>query len=360
MAKTKKNEVATQEKESPLSLRFTNAVIREFQDGVGEVALTSFQKRLAQNYFMSIDDTLKTAEAGRMRKNEKYRDKVPVTWNNIDMVQVARDVVTYARIGLDPAQKNHIHVIPFKNNSTGKYDITFMEGYRGLELKAQKYGLDVPDAIVVETVFSNDTFREIKKDRNNQIEDYEFEVTNPFDRGEIIGGFYYHIYNDDSFKNKLRVFNLNDIMKRKPAYASAEFWGGEKDIWKDGKKTGKKEKVEGWYEEMVYKTIYRAAHNAITIDSQKIDDNYIRLKQLEDRTVEISTQAEVDEKANKETLDFDMTEAIDVDIEELEEVEELPEAEPETLEEVEPKTEPEEIEKAVEAIEQISMEETPY
>lgn len=44
MAKDKKNEVATQEKESPLSLRFTNAVIKEFQDDVGEVALTSFQK----------------------------------------------------------------------------------------------------------------------------------------------------------------------------------------------------------------------------------------------------------------------------------------------------------------------------
>ena len=62
-------------------------------------------------------------------------------------------------------------------------------------------------------------------------------------------------------------------------------------------------------------------------------------RSLENRTVEISTQAEVDEKANKETLDFDMTEAIDVDIEEIVEEPEEPDLEP---------------------TKQMSMEETPY
>lgn len=313
-----KNQVATQEKKQlTVSKRFTNTVIAEFSGGVGEIALTDFQKRLAQNYFMSIDLALKTAETNRLRKNEKNRDPVPVTWQNVDMNQLARNVVTYARIGLDPAQKNHIHAMPFKNNATGKYDIVFIEGYRGLELKAEKYGLDVPDAVIVEVVYSNDKFKVIKKDRINKVENYEFEVTNPFDRGEIVGGFYYHIYNDNPSKNKLVIMTVKDIEKRKPKYASVEFWGGEKDVWENGRKTGKKEKVEGWYEEMCRKTIYRAAYNDITIDSQKIDDDYLRLKQLESQAVETRVEAEIAENANQEYIDIEpeyVSEAIDVEV----------------------------------------------
>lgn len=313
------NEVA--KKELTMSERFTNKVVAEFSTGVGEVSLSPFQKKLAQNYFMGIDLALKTAETNRLKKSEKYRDKVPVDWNHIDMNKLARDVVTYARIGLDPMQKNHIHVIPFKNNSTNKYDITFMEGYRGIELKAKKYGLDVPDAVTVEVIYSNDKFKVIKKDRNNKIESYEFEIVDAFDRGEIKGGFYYHIYNGHPEKNKLVTFNKHDIEKRKPRYASVEFWGGEKDIWENGKKTGKKEKVEGWYEQMCYKTIYRAAYNDITIDSKKIDDNYRRMKQLENDTTERIVEAEIEEKGNKEYIDIepeDIVEIVDKPAEEKE------------------------------------------
>lgn len=313
------NQVATQEKkQQTVSERFTNRVITEFGSGVGEVALTEFQKRLAQNYFMSLDSALKTAETNRLKKSEKNRDAVPVTWENVDMNQLSRNVVTYARIGLDPAQKNHIHAMPFKNNTTNKYDIVFIEGYRGLELKAQKYGLDVPDAVIVELVYSNDKFKPIKKDRTNNIENYEFEIANPFDRGEIIGGFYYHIYNEAPSKNKLVIMTIKDIEKRKPRYASVEFWGGEKDKWENGKKVGK-EQVEGWYEEMCKKTIYRAAYNDITIDSQKIDDDYLRLKQLENQAVETRVEAEIAEKANTEYIDIEPEEIEIIDAEIIEE-----------------------------------------
>lgn len=327
------NQVVAQEKKQvTVSERFTNTVVSEFSSGVGEIALTDFQKRLAQNYFMGIDAALKTAETNRLRKDEKWRDPVPVTWQNVDMNQLARNVVTYARIGLDPAQKNHINAIPFKNNTTGKYDITFIEGYRGLEIKAQKYGLDVPDAVTVEVVYSNDKFKPIKKDRNNKIESYEFEVTNPFDRGKIVGGFYYHIYNDNPSKNKLVIMTIKDVEKRKPRYASVEFWGGEKDVWENGRKTGKKEQVEGWFEEMVYKTIYRAAYNDITIDSQKIDDDYLRIKQLENQAVETRVQTEIDTNANQEFIDIDPGEVSEVvDAQVVDEVPMQEEVEPEQV-----------------------------
>jgi recombination protein RecT len=184
-----------------------------------------------------------------------------------------------------------------------KYDIGFVDGYRGIELKAKKYGLDIPDSVTVELVYQNDKFKEIKKDRNNPVESYEFEIVNSFDRGEIVGGFYYHSFTGAPEKNKLVVFNLKDILKRKPKYASVEFWGGEKDKWENGKKVGK-ETVEGWYDQMCYKTIYRAAFGDITIDSQKIDDDYLHLKQMEHNLDEAKVDAEIAENANTETIDI--------------------------------------------------------
>jgi len=295
------NEIA--KKSVPASERFTLMVINEFTSGVGELRLTDFQRRLAQNYFIAIDVALKTAEEKRLQKSEKYRDKTPIVWDNINLSQLARDVVAYARIGLDPAQKNHINMIPFKNNNTGKYDIGFIEGYRGIEVKATKYGLDVPDHVIVELVYSTDKFKSIKKDRNSPYETYEFEITNEFERGEIRGGFYYHLYTQSPEKNKLVTLSLNDILKRKPQFASVEFWGGEKDVWEDGKKTGKKN-VDGWFDEMCRKTVYRAAYNAITIDSQKIDDDYLRSKANEESLIEVRVAEEIAENGNGEVIDI--------------------------------------------------------
>lgn len=305
MTEPKKENNQLTKKELSTSERFMNKVIAEFGSGVGEIALTEFQKRLAQNYFIAIDSALKTAEEKRVKKSEKYRDALAITWATVNMELLARAVVAAARIGLDPAQSNHVAMMPFKNNALKKYDIVFIEGYRGKEMKAKKYGLDIPDHVIVELVFSSDKFKSYKKDRNNKYETYEFEVVNDFDRGSIVGGFYYHLYIDKPEKNKLVVFTLKDIEKRKPPYATPEFWGGEKDVWKNGQKTGEKEKVEGWYEKMCWKTVYRAAFNDITIDSQKIDDDYMRLKQMEETLAEAKIEQEIAENANTQTIDVE-------------------------------------------------------
>jgi recombination protein RecT len=302
-------------KKASASERFTALVEKEFSSGVGEIKLTEFQKRLAQNYFIVLDATLKAAESKRIVKNEKtsnekYKELLSYSWDNLNLESLARNVVSMARIGLDPAQKNHINMIPYKNNTTKKYDIGFIEGYRGIELKAKKYGLDVPDNVIVELVYATDVFKPIKKSASNVVENYEFEIKNPFNRGEIIGGFYYHGYSANPEKNKLVIFTLSDIEKRKPQYASAEFWGGEKDKWENGKKVGT-EKVEGWYEQMCHKTISRAAYSDITIDSQKIDDDYLRLKQSELAYAEAELAEEVDKEMCSE--DIDISGAIDIE-----------------------------------------------
>lgn len=295
-----KQEVA--KRELTISERFMNKVIAEFSKDVGELALTDFQKRLAQNYFMAIDASLKAAEEKRKKKSEKYRDPLPVTWQNIVWDELAPNVVSAARTGLDPMQKNHISMVPYKNNGLNKYDIGFLDGYRGIELKAKKYGLDIPDHVIVELVYTDDKFKSYKKDRNNQFETFEFEIVDDFNRGTIRGGFYYHVYSKNPDKNKLVVFNLHDIEKRKPKYAAVEFWGGEKDIWENNKKVGT-EHVEGWYEKMCWKTLYRAGYGDITIDSQKIDDDYIRLKQLEQAAMDAKLDEEIAEGANGEFID---------------------------------------------------------
>lgn len=308
MSTDKVNEIV--KKEPSHSERFTNMVIKEFSSNAGDIQLTSFQKKLCQNYFIKIDQTLKDLERKRLAKDEKYRDPLPYTWNSVNMEKLAVDVVIFSSVGLDPAQPNHINVIPYKNTSSSKFDIGFIVGYKGSEIKAKKYGLDVPDAIIVELVYKNDRFKQLKKDVNNKIESYVFEVVEDFNRGEIIGGFWYHVYNASPEKNKIRVFTLADIEKRKPDTASPEFWGGEKDKWEYDevqKKRVKKgtEKVEGWFEEMAYKTIYKNAYNAITIDSQKIDDHYLEMMAKEKEPLDIRIINEIKENANKTEIGMD-------------------------------------------------------
>jgi recombination protein RecT len=298
------------------SERFTNAVMKEFSSNNGVVTLTSFQKKLCQNYFIKIDQTLKDAEKKRLAKLEQYRDALPLTWENVNMSKLAVDVIAYSSLELDPTQPNHINMIPYKNTANNKYDMGFVIGYNGMEIKAKKYGLDIPDAVVVELVYSTDKFKQIKKDIHNKVEGYTFEIVNDFNRGEIVGGFWYHSFFETPEKNKLRVYSLKDIEKRKPKYASAEFWGGEKDKWENGKKVGV-EKIDGWFDEMAYKTISRAAYNSITIDSKKIDDNYLAIIQKETDMVDARVQNEVISEANKEPLDFQEVEVIEPEILEL-------------------------------------------
>lgn len=322
MTTKNQNTPATQEQKGQTqkptaSERFTNMVMAEFSGKTSGAELSQAQKRLIQNYFIATDISLKSAEAKRLKKSEQYRDNLPVTWDNVNMPELAINVVACSRIGLDPALPNQINMIPYKNNTIQKYDVGFIDGYRGKELVAMKYGLDVPDHLTIELVYSKDKFKPIKKDKNNDVETYLFEVSeNPFERGEIVGGFFYKEYHSEPKKNSLRFLSKHEIEKRKPEYASPEFWGGEKAKWQNGQKVGT-EKVEGWYDEMMWKTLARAAYNSITIDGKKIDDNYLRIIEAEElrqihQDPEKSAQDAIANNANKSTLNIDAEDAQEV------------------------------------------------
>ena len=284
------------------SQRFTNLVISEFGAATANpIQLSDKQKRLIQGYFIIIDRLLKDAESKRLAKNEsntnhQYDNTIPYDWQHVNMSDLALDAVHAARMGLDMQEEAHLYPIPFANKKKGCYDIAFMEGYAGKQYKAVKYALIPPKAVTIEVVYSTDRFKAIKKSRTNPYDTYEFEITQPFDRGEIVGGFGYIEYNDP-YQNELVILTLNDIKKRAQK-GSAEFWGTEMtgkkvQIWENGNKTWSN--AEGWLDEMVRKTIVREVYSKkhIPIDPAKLDDDFQYFKERE----VVYAQAEIDEEA---------------------------------------------------------------
>lgn len=306
------NTALTRKEEAALgaSERFAEMVISKFKGNVaGKLDVTDYQRKLIQGYFIIIDKALKTAEMNRVTKNEKNKDHekydntLPVSWNNVDMIQLAIDLVYFARLGLDMQQDNVLFPVPYKNNKKNQYDVNLMLGYNGKKFIAEKYAMDPPVSVTIELVYSTDTFIPIKKSFRNPVESYEFEITNPFNRGNIVGGFAYIQY-QEATKNELIIMSKNDIDKRKPAYASPEFWGGIKTEWIDGKKT--EVQTEGWYEEMARKTIVREAYSSkhILIDTEKIDDTYRFVQMRETQYAETEAESEISREANMTPLDI--------------------------------------------------------
>lgn len=305
------NDAALQSAENQtlaMSERFTNQVLREFGSNVaGALQVTDYQRQLIQGYFIGIDRALKMAEEGRIRKNDnnkdhKYDNAVPITWANVNLNDLALDVVHYARMGLDMMQDNHLSPIPYKNNKTNKYDITLMPGYNGIQYIAEKYAVEKPLAVTIELVYSTDTFKPVKKNKDNKVEGYEFEINNAFDRGTVVGGFGYIEYTDP-LKNKLIIMTLKDIEKRKPKYAAAEFWGGKVKVWENGKQV--EQESDGWFDEMCLKTLKREVYSAkhLPRDPKKVDDNYQYMRMREARYAELEAQAEIDGNANSIIID---------------------------------------------------------
>ena len=286
------------------SQSFTNRVLREYASTASDVSakLNDTHKRIIQGYFVVIDRTLKAAEEERLRKNAnnrdpKYNNDLAYGWNNVNLTDLALDAVHYARIGLDMQEKNHLFPIPYANKKQGRYDITFMIGYSGIQFIAEKYAMYPPKSVTIEVVYSNDVFIPIKKSVRNPVETYEFEIKNPFDRGEIVGGFGYIEY-DDPAKNTLVMISIKDIQKRKPKHASANFWGGKSKGWENGKQI--EVEAEGWFDEMCRKTLIREVYSGkhIPRDPSKIDDDYQHLREREVIYAEAEVTSEALENAN--------------------------------------------------------------
>lgn len=314
MEEKKKVLKVTEPVEETMSERFTKMVIHEFGGQFsGEIRVTDYQRHLIQGYFICIDRTIKKAEKDRLKKNQynkdhKYDNKLEYIWNNVNLHDLVLDIIHTAKMGLDMMQDNHLYAIPYKNNKLNKYDIELMKGYNGIQYVAEKYAVEKPIAVTIDLVFSTDDFSPLKKNKDNFIENYDFKINKPFARGEILGGFGYIEYANPK-KNKLIVMTLKDILKRKPEYAAAQFWGGTVKKWKNG--TATETKIEGWYEEMCLKTVKREVYSAKNIprDPEKIDDAYQYMRLKETKQADSLARAEIELKANGEVIDTSYTDS---------------------------------------------------
>lgn len=299
------NLVTNGEKQQPIatpSQRFTSLVVKEYGMATASpIELTDKQKRLVQGYFVIIDRVLADAEVKRLSKNSsnsdpRYNNNIPYDWQHVNMADLALDAVHAARMGLDMQEEAHLFPIPCTNKKKGCYDITFLTGYAGKQYKATKYALVPPKSVTIEVVYSTDIFKPYKKSKTNPCDTYEFEITNPFSRGDIVGGFGYIEY-EDATSNELVIMGLETIKKR-AQMGSPEFWGTtmtgkQSTVWENGRKVTKD--VDGWSDEMVRKTIVREVYSKkhIPIDPAKIDDDY---QHFAEREV-VYAQAEIDAEA---------------------------------------------------------------
>ena len=205
-------------------------------------------------------------------------------------------------------EKNHLFPIPYKNNKTGFYDISFTVGYNGIRYVAEKYAFVLPKSVTIEVIYATDKFVPYKKNRANSVESYAFEITNPFDRGDIMGGFGYIEYDDPS-KNVLVIMSLKAIQKRMGKNANAEFWGTKLTgkqvaVWENGKKVFVE--AEGWVDEMCRKTLIREVYSEkyIPRDPAKYDDDYQYFREREVVYEQAAIEAEEQQYANSVPIDI--------------------------------------------------------
>jgi recombination protein RecT len=271
-------------KELSASERFTGMVMSEYQNvvGAGFKGFSERERRMIGGYFIAIDQALAAAE---LKRNHEKNNLV-YSWQNINLPALAKDLAHYARIGLDMSSKNHLFPIPYRDTKNNRYTMTLIPGYEGIRYQALKYALTPPESITVECIYENDTFKVFKKDRNNPIESYEFTVNDPFKRGKLVGVFGYLEFAQESM-NKLLVFTTADVLKRKPKYASTEFW-------------------DGWTDAMYEKTAIRAicSDKYIPRDPAKIDESYAFVRAREEQLAEESIEAEVNENGNGQPLEL--------------------------------------------------------
>ena len=209
---------------------------------------TKFQERvaaygckneaLALNYFTRLD-------------TELPKQTVPKTWAQINFDDFLSKSIAYANIGIDPLAPKMLSFTLFANKS-GKSDVVFVEDVRCMELLARRYGVNCPENITVELIYSTDEFAIIKKDLSHPSEGYVLEVKNAFNRGEIIGGVSLSEY-EIAIYNKVRIMSIKEIEKR--VNTKSPFWAN-------------------WKPEMCEKTIGKNAWSKVVLNTTELSEYY--------------------------------------------------------------------------------------
>lgn len=251
------------------SERFCNLVISKYSDVARGVDVTEKEKAIIAGYFICIDNAIK---------------KMDIKWGEIDTNSLALDLAHKARLGLDMQMPNYLFPVPYRGKN-GVVTLTLINGYKGEIHLAMKFAEEIPLNIRAELVYDTDEFVPIKKGAGNPCDSYVFNIKNPFARGNIIGGFGYVEYADPA-KNVLVMMSKADILKRKPSYASKEFWGT-------------------WEEKMFLKTVIKETCRHIPLDVDKVREYRDTLDYEKGRELDYAkAEAEAEISANAGTGDF--------------------------------------------------------
>jgi len=254
---------------------------------------------------LKTSNALDEWEGKRIKNNQK--NKKPFTWNNVSIKNLALEAVYKVNLGLDALMKNHVHPVPYYNKKTGKYDVNLQTGYKGLKYVAKNYAIDPPKDIVIELVHKNDHFKPLKSNFEREVESYEFEIENPFNRGAVVGGFGYLVY-DDPTKNELIIVTNKEFEKAQNQSPMDLIWNKHE-------------------EKMKRKTVVRRTMDHIDLDPKKINAKVIL---HEDSG---NTEAKVDNELNNDANAgevLDITEEVE---EEFRKAEESKDEQPEQEEE---------------------------
>lgn len=261
--------------------RFVNKMLSTLEGSMSDITLTENMKRKMRGYYIAMDSVLTAAEAKRVKDGKG--DQLPCVWKNVMLDnELAQQLYIFAQMGYDMSFSNMLFPIPRMNGKTKKYQFTFQEGFQGRIYKAMKYGLGQILNITVELIYSKDKFTVHKKDMTHPCDTFEFEMQ-PFDRGDIVGGFGYVEYADNRL-NKLVILSKKDIDKRKAAAQSGVFWSK-------------------WYEEMALKTVAIKTCKTIDLDPDKLDAVYTKSLDILDKSDEVEMRTVVAENANGPAID---------------------------------------------------------
>lgn len=282
-----------------ISESFVLKVERQFKAELGSpTAWTQLQKTLAQHLYLKIDASLAAAEIKRGRNSTAPA----FTWANVNMVKLALDAVHRVHLGLDALLANHIHVIPYLNSRTQKYDLDLRIGYKGKDHVHRRFAIDPPLDVLYQLVHETDNFSYGRG--ADGVAWIKYEQTNPFNPGEVIGGFGYIIY-EDPRKNRVVIVEYREFEKARKASKGTEFWGGMQQVWENGRKVDGQvdEKFE---KEMQFKTVVHRVTEKIALDSSKVNQSILdAMAESEMDAVESQMEAEVAENGNGQMLAID-------------------------------------------------------
>ena len=237
--------------------RFTVESMKQYASDVGRVEISEYEKVLLQHVYIRVDMAI-------IQYNVDHKNEPDISWYNINMRKLAIDAANRVKLGLDALIPGHMYAILYKNGKQENlYDIDLRIGYKGEEFFTQKGALHPIKRIYKRLVYGNEKLIVHPAGMNNPVEGYELILgEDPFNRGDLRGGFAYIEYEDPTL-NELIVMSKADIEKRRAVAMSGKFWNA-------------------WYDEMCLKTIIHKAAGTIILDPEKVNSSALAAVNAED------------------------------------------------------------------------------